>query len=60
MDRESQKNWDRENMATLTCRVTKKKADEFKKACAELETNMNAVFLSAISKTIQDAKKENG
>ena len=28
MDRESQKRWDRTNMVTISCRITKKKADE--------------------------------
>lgn len=58
MERSSQKNWDRGNMTTLNCRVTKTRAAEFKEACAKLGTNVNAVFLKAISKTIDQAKEK--
>ena len=58
MERSSQKNWDRGNMTTLNCRVTKTRAAEFKEACTKLGTNVNAVFLKAISKTIDQAKEK--
>jgi hypothetical protein len=48
--------WDKEHMVTLTCRVTKARAERFKAACAALATNPNAEFLKAINKVIQDAE----
>lgn len=60
MERTSQKNWDRENMTTVGCRITKAKAAEFKVACVMLGTKPNQVFLEAVNKTISSAKEKNG
>lgn len=60
MDRESQKRWDRTNMVTISCRITKKKADELKEACTTLCTNRNAVLLKAINMAIAEAKEKSG
>lgn len=57
---ESRKNanvkWDKENMTTLSCRVTKKKAEEFKVACRKLDTVPNRVLMKAINDTIEEAE----
>ena len=56
--KESIAKWDKENMATLTCRCTKVRAQAFKAACADLETKPNRVFQDAIDKTIAEAEKK--
>lgn len=60
MERESQKRWDRENMITISCRLTRKKAEEFKKACDQLNTKRNTVLLNAINRVIAEAKEKSG
>jgi len=60
MDRESQKRWDQTNMVTISCRITRKKADDLKEACTALGTNRNAVLLKAINDVIKEAKEKNG
>ena len=50
--------WDKENMTTMTCRVTKTKAGAFKGACAVLDTRPNRVFQEAIDRTIAEAEKK--
>lgn len=52
--------WDKENMTTVGCRITKAKAAEFKVACVMLGTKPNQVFLEAVNKTISSAKEKNG
>ena len=52
--------WDRENMVTIACRVTKKRALEFKEACEQLGTTRNAVLLQAIVRAIEEAKEKSG
>lgn len=52
--------WDKENMTTVGCRITKAKAMEFKVACITLDTKPNQVFLKAIDQTIGEAKEKNG
>lgn len=47
--------WDRENMVTIGCRITKKRAAEFKEACDQLGITRNAVLLQAITTTIHEA-----
>ena len=56
--KESIAKWDKENMATLTCRCTKTRANAFKAACADLETKPNRVFQEAIDRTIAEADKK--
>lgn len=60
MDREAQKRWDKDNMATVTCRITKKKFEEFKAACEALGTTRNAVILNAINRIIEESKGKSG
>lgn len=60
MERESQKRWDRENMITISCRLTRKKAEEFKNACDQLGTKRNTVLLNAINRVIAEAKEKSG
>lgn len=60
MDREAQKRWDKDNMVTITCRVTKRKADDFKAACDSLGTTRNAVLIKAINRTIEESKGKSG
>jgi len=50
--------WDKENMTTLSTRVTKQKAQAFRQACADLNTKPNQVFLKAIDETIAEAGKK--
>lgn len=50
--------WDRENMITIGCRLTRSKAETFKAACAALETNPSRVFLKAVDATIQEARDQ--
>lgn len=52
--------WDRENMVTIACRVTKKRALEFKEACEQLGTTRNAVLLQAIVRAIEEANEKSG
>ena len=59
MDREAQKRWDKDNMVTITCRITKRKADEFKAACDSLGTTRNAVLLNAINRILQRERAGN-
>lgn len=60
MDREAQKRWDKDNMVTITCRVTKAKAEAFKTACDSLGTTRNAVLIKAIDRTIEESKGKSG
>ena len=48
--------WDKANMTTLTCRVTKDKAQQFQDACGKLGTNKNAEFLKTINRVIEEAE----
>ena len=51
--------WDKENMTTLACRVTKVRAQAFKDACAALGTLPSRVFQEAIDRTIKKAEEQN-
>lgn len=50
--------WDKANLTTVGCRITRKRAAEFKEACSHLGKTQNSVFLEAIQKTIDDAKEK--
>lgn len=50
--------WDRENMTTVGCRVTRTKAVEFKAACMKLDRVPNQVLIKAINDTIDEAKEK--
>ena len=52
--------WDKENMTTLACRVTKVRAQAFREACAALATLPSRVFQEAIDRTIAEADKKTG
>ncbi len=54
--RESAARWDRVNMTTVGCKVTRAKALEFKRACMILGTKPNQVFLKAIDEIIKAAQ----
>ncbi len=47
--------WDKENMTTVGCRITRAKANQFKEACKTIGTVPNQVFLKAIEDTINAA-----
>ena len=51
--------WQKENMTTLGCKVTKAKATQFKEACQKLEIIPNQVFLHAVDETIKKAESQN-
>lgn len=50
--------WDRENMVTIACRVTKKRAEEFKEACDKLGVTRYSVLLQAIARVIDEANEK--
>lgn len=49
--------WDRQNMTHIGCRLTKERANQFREACAKLNTVPNRVFLKAIAETIMAARE---
>ena len=52
--------YDSEKMATITCRVSKAKASDFKAACNTLGTSQYAVLKGAIEYTIEKANRPEG
>lgn len=58
--KEATARWDKANMTTMSIRVTKARAQEFKDACKRLETVPNRVFLEAIRATVDRAKEKSG
>ena len=48
--------WDKQNMTTVGCKVTKEKAAQFKAACEKLGIVPNQVFLQAINTVIEKAE----
>lgn len=50
--------WDKVNMTTLSCRLTKVKAEQFKAACSKLGTNRNAEFLKTVDRIISEAESQ--
>lgn len=45
--------WQKENMTTLGCKVTKAKATKFKEACQKLGMRPNQIFIRAVDETIK-------
>jgi hypothetical protein len=56
--RQANLKWDRANMTTLSCRLTKVKAEQFKAACSKLGTNRNAEFLKTVDRIISEAESQ--
>lgn len=52
--RRARDKWNRENLTVLTCNVTKKKKEEFKRVCAKEKTTQNAVLLDAVNRFIEE------
>lgn len=50
--------WDKQNMTTIGCRLTKERAAKFKEACRVLNTIPNQVLLKAIADTIEKAEEQ--
>ena len=50
--------WDKENMAVLSCRVTKKKADLFRLECSRRGSNVNAILLEYVDRIIKEGVQE--
>lgn len=48
--------WDKANMTTVSTKVRKEKAIQFKEACKKLHTIPNRVLLHAINETIEKAE----
>ena len=46
--------WNKENMTTQVCNITKSKKEQFKRACEQAGTNPNAVLVATINKFIED------
>ena len=51
--------WDRENMAVITCKITKAKAERFLASCTIMGTTRNAVLAKAIDDFIKKAEDLN-
>lgn len=49
--------WDKANMVNVCCRLTRKKKEVFQRACEQLGTTMNAVFMKAVDETIAAVEK---
>lgn len=49
--------WNKENMTTISCKVTKAKAERFSESCKMLGVVKNQVLLKAINETIEEAEK---
>lgn len=49
--------WSKENMVTVTARITKQLADEFERACAELGYTKSGVLKQAIRNVIIVARE---
>lgn len=52
--------WDRENMTVLTCKVTKRKADEFAAACKRAGVSKSSVIVKAVDNFIADNPESSG
>lgn len=48
--RRANNKWDAANMTTLGCKMKKADAEEFKAACKDSGTSVNAVFAAAAAK----------
>lgn len=51
--KQSHRKWDKANMADVSCRVTKKKKEEFRRACERANVSMYSVLLKAIDEFIE-------
>ena len=51
--------YDAEKMSTISCRVSRTKADRFRKACEQLGTTQYAVLKEAVEAAIEKAEKKN-
>ena len=56
--KQSTRKWDKENMTTVGCRLTKDKAALFRSSCTKLGTCPNKVFIKAIEATIKSASEK--
>lgn len=56
--RNAKNKWNRNNLATVSCRVPKDKAAAFKEACAKLGTVPNQVLKQTIEETIKKAEDQ--
>lgn len=54
----AQQKWDSANMTTLSCRVTKEKAEAFRKKCEAAGTKPNAVLLECVNGYLNGRTKE--
>ena len=52
--------WDRENMTVLTCKVTKRKADEFAAAFQRAGVSKSSVIVKAVDNFIADNPESSG
>ena len=55
--KQANRKWDKENMTTISCRVTRERLQKFKEACEQLGTVPNQVIQKAIADTIDQADK---
>lgn len=56
----SAQKWDKANMVTLSCRVSKEKALQFREACQVLETTVYQALQAAVDRTIAEAEEKSG
>lgn len=54
----ARKRWDKENMAMLSCRVTKETANKFKSICTRNGITVNAALLKFVKSTIEAETQE--
>ena len=49
--------WDRANLTSVGCKVTKEKAAQFRQACSALGVIPNQILLKAVENVIAEAEK---
>ena len=56
--KEGNRKWDKENMATIGCRLRKHQAEKFKEHAKQQGTTANALLKEYILETIQEDKEK--
>lgn len=56
--RRAQNAYDKKNFCVLGCKIKKADAEEFKAACKDSGTTVNAVFTAAAAEFMENYKKE--
>lgn len=56
----AKREWDREHLTVVGCRIKKDKAEVFRQACKQLGTVPNQVLMKAVDETIEKAGLSDG